>query len=298
MPKNSRPDIQVLEDRIVRLKAQLLEYKDLRLYGVTKKRLSAVSEELSECISIINEIVDAGTNNISDSSMSAYDVYPGLGPAEFSQDGDLLDTSLLNLNSAEPSLSSSAISSREIVSTYAARMKGCAETVGCSSGIIQVNQFCQVMNSWYQSRFTPPKRNPRFFFKADRIHEWIDLLMIAAGHSLNEGTFADFIADTNTWIGDLNTPKDQAWVLPLAVMRMKDINAASCSKEAVLLEKIIKPSIYSANFYPEEKHTVQKIVMNNTVFTDKDLELDNILKSCTSKLVITSSFDSAKYQED
>lgn len=295
MPKNSRPDIQVLEDRIVRLKAQLLEYKDLRLYGVTKRRLSAVSENLSECISIINEIVDAGTNNISESSMSAYDLYPGSGLNEFSQDGDLLDTSLLTDSSKS---SYASISAREIVKTYSVRMKECADTIGCSSGIIQVNQFCQVMNSWYQSRFTPPSRNPKFFFKANRIHEWIDLLMIAAGYSLEKGTFPEFVADMNTWIGYLNTPKDEAWVLPLSVMRMKDMDPVYCTKEAVLLEKIIKPCIYSANFYLEDKHTVQKIVMNSTTFNDTDLELDAILQSCTSKLIVTSSFDASKYQED
>ena len=168
VPKNSRPDIQVLEDRIVRLKSQLVEYKDLRLYQTTKNRLSAVSDELEECIMMIHEIVNKDNNIISATSISAYEEYPGEGPSEFSSDGDLLDTFLLSpLPDADVPVAVKH-SSKEIVKAYTARLQECADTVGCSSGILQVNQFCQLMNSWYKTRFTPTKRNPGFFFKADR----------------------------------------------------------------------------------------------------------------------------------
>ena len=177
MPKNSRPDIQVLEDRIKRLKSQLLEFKDIKLHGVTKKRLSVVSSELEECVSIIHEMVDEGVPAEVVDATSAFNSCFDSNQAEFSSDDDLSDTLLIpSDNSAKSKLNAS-----EIVRTYSARIKNCADTVGCSSGIIQVNQFCQVLNSWYQNRFAPDMRNPNFYFKASRIHEWVDLLILSAG---------------------------------------------------------------------------------------------------------------------
>lgn len=292
MPKNSRPDIQVLEDRIVRLKAQLTEYKDLRLYGATKRRLSRVSSELEECISIINGIVNTNSNNISSSSLSAYDEYPGAGLNEFDNTGDdLLDTFLLSPNK-DPNPEDFGPSAREIVKTYRSRLSECAAAV---TGIIQVNQFCQLLNSWYQNRFTPATKNPNFFFKANRIHEWIDLLMIAAGHALHEGMFPAFVSDMNAWIADLNTSNDLAWVLPYSVMRMKNVDASCCTKEAVLLEIIVKHLIYDKSFYFDEKHSVARIVISNSGLSESDLTLDSIIRSCP-KLIITSSFDKSQYE--
>lgn len=294
MPRNSRPDIQVLEDRIVRLKSQLLEYADLKLYKVTKRRLNAVAEELSECIEIIHGITDVETNNISTSSMSAFEMYPGEEIQEFNCDSDLVDTALLD---SYLSPSQSTLSPKEIVKSYSARISNCAETLGCSSGILQVNQFCQVMNSWYQSRFAPATRNPNFFFKANRIHEWVDLLMIAGGSALHNDTFPEFIASMNSWTAELNTSKDQAFPLPYSVMKLKESENSMCTEEAVLLESIIKPSIYSDDFYITEVHSIAKIVMNSGKLSQDDLALDAILKKCASKFVITSSFDLTKYQE-
>ena len=294
VPKNSRPDIQVLEDRIVRLKAQLLEYKDIRLYKATKNRLSAVSAELQECMMIIDDIVSADTNNISASSLSAIDD-SGLGISEFSEDGDLVDTALLK-PSEDDSQSSDSYSAKEIVSTYSSRLKEYSESEGRSTGIIQVNQFWQVLNFWYQNRFTPLTRNPNFHFKANRIHEWIDLLILAAGHALHEGQFPSFVSDMNSWTRDLNTPKDDAFVLPFCVMRMKRLDSECCTQEAVLIEDMIKPFLYTSEFYPDELHSVKKIVITNSGFTEEDLDLETILQQCP-RLLRTSSFDIAKYQK-
>ena len=289
MPKNSRPDIQVLEDRIVRLKAQLLEYKDIRLYKTTKNRLSAVGQELEECSMIINDIVTASTNNISASSLSALDD-AGMSMSEFNEDGDLFDVSLLS------STHSCSYSAKDIVSTYSNRLRQFAESEGRSTGIIQVNQFWQILNFWYQSRFTPAVRNPNFHFKANRIHEWIDLMMIAAGHSLHEGQFPSFISDMNAWIKLLNTPKDETWVLPYCVLQLAKADPSIYTQEAVLIESMVKPFIYDDSFYPNELHSIRKIVIDNSSFSTIDLSLESILQSCP-RLLRTSSFNIAKYQE-
>lgn len=294
MPKNSRPDIQVLEDRVVRLKNQLLEYKDLRLYGVTKKRLSAVAQELNECISIITDIVGEESNEISSSSLSALSEYPGEGPSEFSIDNDLLDTLLLP--PFEDGSNQSTYSSKEIVKTYSVRIQNCADTVGCSSGILQVNQFCQLLNSWYQARFPAMRpKGSKFFFKADKIHEWVDLLILAAGSSLHNREFPSFVSGMNSWIKDLNTAKDQTWVLPFSVMQIKKSMGDACTEEAVLLERVVKSSIYDKDFYPDEKDSVKRIVIHNSSLTDDDLEIHSIIQSCGSRIIVTPSFDATKF---
>ena len=295
MPKNSRPDIQVLEDRIVRLKAQLLEYKDIRLYNVTKRRLSAVAEELEDCMLIIHSIVDADTNNISPSSLSALGD-SGCGISEFSEDADLLDLSLLESDNGFE-YSKYSYSAKDIVSTYSSRIRESAQTEGLGTGMIQVNQFWQVFNAWYQNRFTPPTRNPNFHFKASRIREWIDLLIISAGHALHEGLYPVFISDMNSWIANLNTIKDEAWVLPYSVMQMKRKDNSVCTCEAVLFEYMIKPFIYDSEFYPNELHSVKQIVMNATGYTEEDLTLDSIIKECP-RFVRTGSFDINKYRKE
>ena len=207
----------------------------------------------------------------------------------------MIDTFLLSPTENEAQTEES-YSAKEIVRTYSSRLRESAESEGRGTGIIQVNQFWQVLNFWYQNRFTPLTRNPNFHFKANRIHEWIDLLILAAGHALHEGQFPTFISDMNAWTKDLNTSKDDAFVLPFCVMRMNKLEPTYCTQEAVLIEDMVKPFIYNSEFYPNELHSVKEIVINNSRFTKDDLALETILQECP-RLLRTSSFDIAKYQE-
>ena len=300
MPKNSRPDIQVLEDRICRLKNQLLEYKGLRLYGVTKKRLSAVSEDLSECLSIIKEIVEDNSFSSGVSDISAFNSYYGGNQPEFAVDNDLMDTLLIDPSDNRSNLFTNSskddrYTPSQIVREYSQRISSCALNTGCSSGILQVNQFCQLLNNWYQHRFSPEFRHKDFRFKAVRIHEWIDLLMLAAGKSLNNGSFSSFISEVNSWIDDINTSKDELWPLPKSVMGMQRTTADSCTREAVLLEMIIKSELYDDSFYPEQKNSVKQIVISDSDIPESELDVDSIIQN-SPKLIVTSSFNAQKYR--
>ena len=190
--KDSRPDIQVLEDRIVRLKSQLLEYKGIRLYSSTKRRLSAVAKELAGCISVIDSVINSNSNVISASSISAL-TECDLNIPEFTENDDLLDNFLLETPIGDDIPHRSTYSPKEIVSTYCKRLKEGSSTEGNISGVLQVNQFWKLLNAWYQARFTPAIRDPKFRFKSDKIHEWIDLMMIAAGRALHEKMFPLFV---------------------------------------------------------------------------------------------------------
>lgn len=295
MPKNTRPDIQVLEDRVVRLKSQIEDYKDLRLYKATKQRLSKVCSELEECISILNSVIGEGISSISvnpDSRYSSDDTY-----MEFSIDSDnstdLGDRLVIN---AGPN---KQYSPKEIVRIYSQHMQECADTVGCASGIIQVNQFCQLLNSWYQTRFTPKDvaRNPKFLFKVDKIPEWIDLLFLAGGNALHKGIFQDFLADMRSWISDLNTDRDQTWALPFSVTQLQQSRPACYTKEAIVLEKILKPSLFDKSFYIHNMHTLEQSYSEAFGTAKSDLDLEKILQHCP-KLIVTSSFDANNYKTE
>ena len=240
-------------------------------------------------------MTDIETNNISPSSLSAIDE-DGLNIPEFTESDDLLDTFLLRypVTNTEPEVG--PYSPKEIVSTYSKRIKTNSAEEGTCSGVLQVNQFWKLLNSWYQTRFTPTTRNPNFHFKANRIHEWIDLLMIAAGRALHEGLFSRFIEDVNAWIQQLNTASDDTWVLPYCVMQVQNFDPTYCTPEAVLLECMVKPFLYDNSFYPNEKHSVKKIVIEHGGYLEQDLTLENIVATC-STILRTSSFDASKYQE-
>lgn len=296
MPKNSRPDIQVLEARVVRLKAQLLEYKEIRIYDITKQRLSNVALELEECISIIGDITEQGKTEHSNHKIALKEPETAF-ENEFNDDGDLADIKFMDFiqkrNGSSDTTEQAAYSPSKITSEFRIKIAQCADT---PTGIVQVNQVCLLLNSWYSTRFSADTRNPKFFFKAARIHEWIDLILLASGEALATGTFPTFKAYMDAWIGEINTSKDNGYLLPLKVRKITD-KPTAYTKEAVLLEKIIKPILYSDSFYPEEKTSIEKIVIDNTGFTHEELCMDELMKACP-RLIPTSSFDITKYREE
>ena len=227
--------------------------------------------------------------------VNSYTEYASGGLSEFSisnDDSDLSDTfEFSSISSSKP-----YYSPKDIVSIYSKRMQNCADTIGCSSGIIQVNQFCQLLNSWYQSRFTPvnAQRNPKFLFRANKIPEWIDLFMIAAGNALHHEMFPAFLSDMHSWIDDLNTPKDSAWALPYSVMQIKKSDNSCYSQEAIVLEKILKPSIYDQSFFWEQLNSIESVYSETFGIPKEDLKLNDMIHRCP-KLTVTSSFDASKY---
>jgi len=300
VPKNSRPDIQVLEARVDRLKAQLLEYKEIRTYGITKKRLSNVALELEECISIIGDITEQGKLVASSAQIisEAQDqtLAEDLVVEEFEDSGDLADIFTPNARpQEEKSIASNEYEPKFIIRNYAQRIQACADT---AIGIVQVNQVTGLIAKWYQTRFSSNANYPSFHYKANRIHEWIDLLIIASGDALSQGTFPSFKAELDSWLEDLSTGKGENWVLPQNILQMQRDIPNRCSKEAVLIEKLLKPQLYDESFYPREISSIEKIVTTNTEWSSEELTVEAILSNCSTKFIQTSSFDISKYREE
>lgn len=302
MAKNSRPDIQVLEDRVTRLKSQLHEFEEIRLYKTSKNRLSVVAAELRQCIQILDRITDVDTSKLKVPSRSISNASRSLEPisAEFNNDeGDLAASLFAEDSKSDKSLiqNQSSMPPKEIVGTYLAKINKAIQVEGQSTGIIQVNQFWQLLHCWYQTRYAPEFRSPNFRFVADHICKWIDYLMLAAGQALHIGKFSNFIADIDSWIQGLNSGSDEGWVLPYSVMKMKNTPPSTYTKEAVLLELMVKPFIYDWSFYPDQLHTIRDLMIQNTEFTLTDLTVTRILAESNS-LLRTASFDAAKYQQE
>lgn len=295
MAKDSKPDIQVLEDRVIRLKAQLMEYKQVRLYHSTKRRLSAVSDELAECISIINSVTSTESNSISPSSISAVQK-DNPDRSEFTEETtDLCDIFLSGQSKDSPYVG--PYSPKNITITYGKRIQlgyEVSTTEGC--GILQVNQFWALLHMWYTNRFIPESRNPKFFYQSTRIHEWVDLLIIAAGRAINQQVLPQFTSEIVTWISQLNGPNDNLRSLPRCVMQLQDQSFVYGTKEAVLLELMVKPYLYDEAFYPEEKTSIRDGVIKNGRFNREELTLSKILEDSPG-IVCTSNFDINKHKE-
>lgn len=290
MPKNSRPDIQVLEARVLRLKNQLLEYKGIRTYEITKQRLANVALELSECVSLITEIT--GTDRTTTPHIVVKDLKSDdVNSDEFNDDGDLADVLFTDADDFEGSGGiSEKYTPKFIIKMYATQLQLCADT---PTGIIQFNQMCFLLNSWFKARFIPETRNPNFRYKADRIHEWVDLIILAGCKALHEDKFSEFISYMDQWIEDLNTSKDGSWLLPLKVRQIEGTIGAY-TKEAILAEKVIKTILYNSEFYPDEKDSICKIVIKNEGYTSQELTIESLIESCPH-LIPTSSFDAKRY---
>lgn len=293
MTKNSKPDIQVLEARVARMKSQLQQYEDLRLYSITKRRLSAIASELEECIDIIYSVIGNSSSSIQE-VIELKEPEEFVSPSEDFEDdlSDVLSIDLSNITE-DDTVSIEDYPPKQIVSTYSSRIHKCREI---HTGVLQVNQFCVLMDEWYQARFNPTIKNSKFHYKSQRIHEWIDLLMLAAGDAMHNKMFSTFKSNIASWIGTLNTLEDGNWVLPQQVMEYKNPDVSKLSKEAVLIEKIVKPILYDDTFYSSQSSSIEQIVINSNKFLKSDLEMGHLIKDCNG-IVKTSIFDISKYEK-
>ena len=296
----SRPDIQVLEDRIARIKKQITECTKYKYYSITKQRFDIMYDQLDECMLMLASItgrnkskdIDLDSAHHSKNSPENY-----ICPSLYDESDDISDDEFSDITDDNLGLpSSSNYTPREIVCKYRDSLQDCCD-FGITCGIIQIGQFCILLNDWYKARFVPNNRNPKFFFKASRICEWLNLFILSAGYSLHHKQFDIFVATTRNWIETLNTAYDDCWVVPSDVLRIRNKENKGFNKEAVLIEDMIKPCIYNKEFYPEELHSIRDMVSKNEDFIDDTLDFKSLLESMP-QLVVTSTFDITEYTEE
>lgn len=279
------PDIQSIESRLNKIEEQLALYEGKSVYSVTRRRLADVKAQLEKCLSTIDAILigaDYTPHNISYSSVST---------TEVDSSNNLSD---LLLSDFECDLISEVeqYKPKYIMATYRKKFN---EMTQVSSGILQVNQVINVMNLWFQKRYSVSPENSNFRYKADRVHEWIDLVIIAAGYALSTKMFAVFRSDLEEWINSINTDTDRNWILPKNIMRFHKSSVADYTEEAILLERIIKYHLYDDEFYPSLKDSIEKIVICSGRFGSERLSTSQIVEDCKGSWIVTSNFNPAQY---
>lgn len=282
------PDIQSIESRLQRIEDQLALYQGKSIYSITRKRLVDVKNQLERCLGMLDEIlIGSGCN----SNYQYSEPVVSVDSKDRDLSGDLSDLLI-------PDLECNLISEAEqykpkyILSNYRKRLN---ELSQFPSGILQVNQVINVMNLWFQKRYSMSKENSNFKYRADRIHEWIDLVILASGYALNNKMFMPFRTEFEEWIETINTDTDRNWILPKNIMRFHKSNPSDYTEEAVLIERIIKKKLYDAEFYPSLKDSIGRIVICSGRFGNGQLTTDKILEDCKSSWLVTSTFDKTLY---
>lgn len=286
---DNRPDIQVLEDRVSRLKCQIATLKHYSYYSSTVKRLTAVSEDIAECLNMLYDVIEANTRKSTDApSDSSIDLFTS--QTEFSNLDDLLTDFLDN------PIPKYAESRKELIRLFANRFTRCVESSRDELGILQIDLFCIMLNNWYIHRYTTPYRNPKFYFKVEKISTYIDQFILAGGYALNRDKFSTFLNDCNTWIDTLSTPNDSLYPAPYEVLNFDTSKFSNITPEAIFIERLVKPLLYCDGFYADQMHSVEQIVVATGLYTSSDLEFESILNRNRSKLTLTSGFDLNRYK--
>ena len=258
-------------------------------------RISSVARRLDKCkehldaVSASDNLLRSRTRqHCYEMAQQAYEIYEMLLKLSESEN------STFEEDSDDYSEISTSYSPREIVRKY---RDSISEVSIHSFGVIQVNRFASMLSSWYNARYIPERKNPGFNFKADRIWEWIDKLIISYGDAIHNHATDDYIADMNDWIEQIQRDETQIWPIPYFVVEGSESSVLDqCAAEVLLIEKMIKSKLYSADFYPDKSYSIRKIVISNHSEL-KGLSLTQLMEIVGSEITKTSSFNESDYKE-
>lgn len=289
---NYRPDLKFMYEKLDHWANQLNECRNYTYYSQGINRLQQMKTILDECSDTIQSIIAESSstkskkqeNNVEDDLNIVFDnLY-----TKRTVEGDMYES--LGLFSPKDFYS---YDSKYILSTFLNKLKEL-----CSSpptGVSEVTQLCYLLYTWFTSRYFPKERNDKFFYKAERIYEWIDILIIASGYAIHEGTFSSFKMQVDNWSRQIQTNTSIIWPLPREAFQIRGkLDSLHCLPESVLLERLIKNDLYDDKFYPYENNRIYQIVQRLGNYSEDDLRLSNILENC-SNFTVTSSLDLSRY---
>ena len=293
--ETSRPDMQVVQDRVKRLKYDLTWYPKNKLYGPTKKKLLEIKKDLLDCILSIDEAVNSDVDTSStvdlDSNWDATQQCNNTVINETDLTCDLT-SSLDTIDNHETLEEVEQYNPKYIMSTFRRRL---VDNTNTSFGIIQVSRMWFTIVLWFEKRYSRDSSNSQFKYKASNICNWIDLILIAAGYAIHTRIFNSFINEFNSWIETLGTDKDRNWILPQNIMNIKKSGNYIYTAESVLLEQMIKSLLYDSTFYASLLHSVKNTVLQNRDYTEEELSIENMIENNEGKWTITSDFNIDKY---
>ena len=145
--------------------------------------------------------------------------------------------------------------SRYIVANFRRRLAALEDSVSYMSKISSVGFY---LNAWFKVRFSSDDSNKNFHYRAENIHEWIDLIIVAFGQKIHNNLLVPFCTEFDEWLDTIESDHEKKWMLPQYIAQLRNTGTSCYTKEAILIERIIKPKLYDADFYPDLINSLEK----------------------------------------
>lgn len=224
-------NVELHSNRILKILQSNID-SEHSMYAKTVERCKSVKEQLEECIGILDLFIEESAEE--QSVPEVVDVAEVI---------DTIDEEV------------SSMPSKEIMRHYAENLFKLSNT---DTNILEVSMCCRLLASWFGNRYMPEIKNPKFFYKASKIHNWIDAILITYGEAVHNNRVHIYCSELNDWISSLITDLDNVWPLPYFIQQRIKSNYLEIPYEAVVIEHLIKPKIYGPRFYPEYLDTIFK----------------------------------------
>ena len=224
-------NVELHSNRILKILQSNID-SEHTMYAKTVDRCKAVKEQLQECIGILDLFIEET-------------------PAEQTTPETVEVPEVAEKLEEE----TSAMSTKAIMKHYAETL---LSLDNMSTNILEVSMCCRLLASWFGNRYMPEIKNPKFFYKATKIHNWIDAILITYGEAVHNNRVHIYSSELNDWIGSLITDPDNVWPLPYFIQQKMKSSYLEIPYEAVVIEHIVKPKIFNSEFYPEYLDTIFK----------------------------------------
>lgn len=105
----------------------------------------------------------------------------------------------------------------------------------------QANSCAELIKLWFQSRFSD-KSSISTGYKLERMHEWIEDIVIEYGINIRDGTESEFVEEFVSWCKSLSKTKSK-YIVPQSVFQhSKELNENSASLSSLVIWEILMNS--------------------------------------------------------
>ena len=296
-------DVESLKNKANRIKNQLHKYEGRLIYSPTKKKLVEVSVILKECNNIIDKLTEGSRSKQSQSTTKNVTNFNDVSSTVDKAREAILepiscnsvdDGSDINVDLSDVLPLSNKPDNRYIpkyiVGSYIAKLSLFSINNDFSTGFVEVDEFSNLLNNWFKIRYLHHAEN--FNYRAEYISNYIDLMILKAGHSLHLGAFNDFVSTVNQWLSDLSFNSSK-YSVPVEVSSITKLANKGATLEAVLIEKLIKPYIYDDSFYPDKLNSIEdKYLESSSQLLNKDIITVNyLINLCPTVTLVSNSTD-------
>lgn len=212
---------------------KMTQDNDHSMYKKTLDRCKAMRAQLEECLSALDAIIDNAEECEYEEEVSTL-----VEPPKFE---------VVAPQDKSPS---------EIMYEYS---KNIEEMSNSHFSILEASMCAKLLNSWFKNRYSSEHKNPKFYYNSANIHKWIDYIIISFGDAVHNNEAHIFTSQMNEWINSIPTDNDNIWPVPYSVQQRMKNEFVEIPYEAVVIEHLLKPKIYSADFFPEHLDSIAKM---------------------------------------